>query len=143
MPVRVNGIVSNFKVKANLENYPVLNGITIETGDLVKFVELDGQTCITNELASDDYVEGIARFGGGGDNVVPVYVLIYRARYRDLVFPYVVLDQFTNDEIRTKLISHELSKQCSAFLLHNCAEISKYNCDNLNTYGVRSTTPKV
>lgn len=138
MPVRVNGIISNFSVKANLENYPVLAGCTVETGDLLKFIELDGQTYVSNDMASDDYVEGIARFGGVEGDTVPVYVLTYRARYRDLVFPYVVLDQFTYEELRTVMISHELSCQCADISKHTCEEISKYTCDNLNTYGVRA-----
>ena len=52
MPVKVNGIISNFKVKAELENYPILPGNTIQTGDLLKFIELDGQTYVTNDLKS-------------------------------------------------------------------------------------------
>lgn len=137
MPVKVNGIISNFKVKAELDNYPILPGNTIQTGDLLKFIELDGQTYVTNDLKSEDYIEGIARFGNINRDIIPVYVLTYRARYRDLVFPYVILEQFTYDKLRTKIIKNAINTKCSTLSRHLCSEISKYNCNNLNTYGAR------
>ncbi|MCI8454151.1 MAG: hypothetical protein HFE84_06005 [Lachnospiraceae bacterium] len=123
MPIRANGIISNFKVKAAMERYPVLADTRIETGDLLKFIELDGTTYVTNSLLNDDYAEGIARFAGMEGSLIPVYVLVYRARYRDLVFPYAALEQFTYDELRTVMIKHELSAKCPVVSQQSCPQI--------------------
>lgn len=107
--IKVNTHISNFKVNAELENYPVIAGNNIKTGDLLKFIDLNNKTYVTNQLLIDDHVEGIARFGNINSEIIPVYILTYRARYRDLVYPYESLQQFTYDELRTMLISHVIN----------------------------------
>ena len=140
MPIRVNNC-NPFTINTLIENYPIATGITVQRGDLLKITEVEGVSYVTTTINGDEAVDAIAIHSGSGGTTIPCYVLMYRATYDELsIYPHIVLCQFTNGELRRILISRQISKACSAISVHPCNLISRYTCDNLNTFGARTTS---
>jgi len=137
MGVRDNGLRNNFKVNAPIVTYPVVDGITVKPGDLLKFVNISGKIHVTNILDGDDYVDCIAKLGNVKSNNIPVYVLIVtKLKYKDFIFPYVILEQFTYDELRTISIKDNLDTRYATIFKHTRI-LPRYNYGNLTIYGAR------
>ena len=137
MSIRDN-LRDTLKLKAETEEYVVAEGITVGRGDLLHIVEVDGAEYITNVIGDDDTVDAIAIHTADAGESVECYVLVYRTKYRNLnEFPHIVLEQFTHEEIRKKKIKGNISAACDSVSKIPCNLISRYTCDNLNTFGVR------
>lgn len=137
MSIRDN-LRDTFKVKAETEDYIVAEGITVGRGDLLHITTVDNTEYVTNVIGDDDTVDAIARHTADAGESVECYVLVYRTKYKNLnEFPHIILEQFTHEEIRKKKIKGNISAACDSVSKIPCNLISRYTCDNLNTFGVR------
>lgn len=138
MAIRTNRDGNSFKVNTEIEPYPIANEIVVKRGDLLRFITINNAVYVTNVFNEGDRTDAIAIVSGSNLKVIPCYILTYRNKYRDLKkYPYVVLSQFTNRELKTLAIKTQISTLCSAISNNKGELISRYNCDNLNQFGVR------
>ena len=71
-------------------------------------------------------------------NIIYVKNIYSNVSYESLAgIPYVVLSQFTYEELRKINPVNYLSTACEDISNVNCKTISKYSCNNLNKFGVR------
>lgn len=152
MPIRDN-LRNTFKVKAETEIYSA--DTAISSGELLHIIpgavhgsieqDMNGNILssatyevVTNVIGDDDTVDAIAAHSANKGETVECYVLVYRTKYKDLeLYPYVVLEQFTYDELRRKKLKNYVSTATSAVVNTPCNVLDQYSCDNLDKYGVR------
>ena len=71
-------------------------------------------------------------------NIIYVKDIYSNVSYESLAgIPYVVLSQFTYEELRKINPANYLSTSCEDVSNVSCKTISKYSCNNLNEFGVR------
>lgn len=137
MPIRDN-LTNTYKLQAETETYVVADGITIGRGQLIRVITVNGVEQVTNVIGDDDLVDGATLHAASAGETVECYVFVYRTKYKDLeLYPYVVLEQFTYDELRKKKLKNYVSTATSAVVNTPCNVLDQYSCDNLDKYGVR------
>lgn len=133
-----DNLKSNFNIHAEIESYLVADGVTVGRGDPLKIVTQNGTDCVTNVIENEESVDAVAINTGSSGDKIQCYIFIYREQYKNLVgLPYVLLSQFTYKELRRLHIQNHISTSSNSVGKIPCNVLSKYTCNNLNTYGVR------
>lgn len=139
MPVRIcSQVVNTFKVNAPIKEYPVAPDIAVESGDLLYFTTIDEVQYVTNIAATGSNAAAIAIKTGVYPQNISVYSLFIGNKYEELEqYPYVVLKQFTCDELSTLSIGEHLSTNAEDINKKTSELLNEYSVENLQKFGVR------
>lgn len=140
MPVRIcSQVVNTFKVNAPIKEYPIVPELTVGSGDLLYFTTIDNVEYVTN-VPNGSNVGAIAINTKTYPENVSVYSLFLGVRYNELEqYPYVVLGQFTCDELSRLNISDHLSTKAEDINKVSAELLNEYSVENLQKFGVRKS----
>lgn len=141
MPVRIcPQILDGLSVNAPIISIPVAPNVAIKSGDPLYRINIDDVIYVTNvPMETDSYITAIAKNSRMHPNSVECYNLLIGIEYSELEkYPYIILEQFTYDELAKINIGTNLSKQCKAINKASIKVLNEYSVKNLNDFGARN-----
>lgn len=141
MPVRIcSQVLNGLSVNAPIVLMPVAPNITVKSGDLLYRVAINDIVYVTNVNSEENaYITDIAKNSRAYPDSVECYNLLIGIKYEELEnYPYIILEQFTYDELAKINIGANLSKRCKEINKVTKRTLNQYSVKTLNEFGVRS-----